>query len=282
MTRPKLSLPKLSFEDVSVRLDDEPIVTNVDLSVRDGEFVGVVGPNGAGKTTLLNAVVGIVPFAGAIRVDGLSVDSMSRRDRARAVALVPQRPMVPAGMTVADYVLLGRTPHLGMLAGETRRDIDAAAAGLASLGAEELVGRDLSTLSGGEFQRVVLARSLAQGASLLLLDEPTSALDVGHAQRVLGLVDDMRRSCGLTVVAAIHDLTLAAQFCDRLVMVSGGRVVSEGKPVSVLTESTIRLHYGATVRVLDDGDGRVVVIPGRSPVEPEIATVDELVAREAP
>ncbi|MEX1005424.1 MAG: ABC transporter ATP-binding protein [Acidimicrobiia bacterium] len=270
---------KLTLEEVSVRLDGEPIVTGVDLSVRNGEFVGVVGPNGAGKTTLLNAVVGIVPFQGTIRVDGFSVDTMSRRDRARAVALVPQRPMVPPGMTVADYVLLGRTPHLGMLAGETRRDIDAAAAGLASLGAEGLVGRDLSTLSGGEFQRVVLARSLAQGASLLLLDEPTSALDVGHAQRVLRLVDEMRRSCGLTVVAAIHDLTLAAQFCDRLVMVSGGRVVSEGTPVSVLTESTIRLHYGATVRVLDDGDGRVVVIPSRSMEE---ASVDELVAREAP
>lgn len=273
---------KLSLEQVSVRLDGAPIVTDVDLSTHDGEFVGVVGPNGAGKTTLLNAVVGIVPFTGTIRIDDTPVDAMSRRDRARAVALVPQRPMVPPGMTVADYVLLGRTPHLRMLAGESRRDIDASAAGLASLGAEDLVGRDLSSLSGGEFQRVVLARSLAQGASLLLLDEPTSALDVGHAQRVLGLVDEMRRSCGLTVVAAIHDLTLAAQFCDRLVMVSGGRVVSEGRPVSVLTESTIRLHYGATVRVLDDGDGRVVVIPSRSPDGTKPGVVDELVAREAP
>jgi iron complex transport system ATP-binding protein len=275
-------MSKLSFEDVSVRLGGEPIVTDVDLDVANGEFVGVVGPNGAGKTTLLNAVVGIVAYEGTIRVDGEPVDTMSRRARARAVALVPQRPMVPPGMTVADYVLLGRTPHLRMLAGETRRDIDAAAAGLASLGAEDLVGRDLLSLSGGEFQRVVLARSLAQGASLLLLDEPTSALDVGHAQRVLSLVDEMRKSCGLTVVAAIHDLTLAAQFCDRLVMVSGGRVVSEGAPVSVLTESTIRLHYGATVRVLDDGDGRVVVIPSRSPVVPVQTTVNELVAREAP
>ena len=273
---------KLTLEDVSVRLDGSPIVSDVDLTVGDGEFVGVVGPNGAGKTTLLNAVVGIVPFTGTIRVDGRSVHAMPRRDRARAVALVPQRPVVPPGMTVADYVLLGRTPHLGLLAGETRRDIDAAAAGLASLGAEDLVGRDLSSLSGGEFQRVVLARSLAQGASLLLLDEPTSALDVGHAQRVLGLVDEMRRSCGLTVVAAIHDLTLAAQFCDRLVMVSGGTVVSEGPPVSVLTESTIRLHYGATVRVLDDGDGRVVVIPGRSRVGAEQETGEGLVARSAP
>ena len=273
---------KLSLQEVSVRLGGEPIVTDVDLAVAEGELVGVVGPNGAGKTTLLHAVAGIVPFSGTIRIDGVAVDTMPRRERARSVALVPQRPTVPPGMTVADYVLLGRTPHLRLLAGETRRDIDAAAAGLASLGATDLVGRDLASLSGGEFQRVVLARSLAQSASLLLLDEPTSALDVGHAQRVLGLVDEMRRSCGLTVVAAIHDLTLAAQFCDRLVLVSGGRLVSEGAPVSVLTESTIRLHYGATVRVLDDGDGRVVVIPGRSAVGRDQTVVDEVVAKEAP
>ena len=259
----------LELDGVTVDLGGDRIVTEVDLSAKTGEFVGLVGPNGAGKTTLLNAVVGVVPFQGAIRVAGRDVARMSLRDRAKAVALVPQRPVSPPGMTVADYVLLGRTPHLGLLAAETRRDIDAARAGLASLEVEGLADRELGSLSGGEFQRVVLARSLAQGAPLLLLDEPTSALDVGHSQRVLRLVDEMRRSCGLTVVAAIHDLTLAAQFCDRLVMVSGGQVVSKGIPVSVLTESAIRVHYGATVRVLDDGDGRVVVIPSRFAAESE-------------
>ena len=259
-----MSVSMLELGDVSVRLGGAPIVEGVSLEVAAGEFVGVVGPNGAGKTTLLNAIVGTVGFTGRVAIDGRDARAMSGRQRARAVALVPQRPTSPPGMSVADYVLLGRTPHLGLLASETRRDIEAARAGLASLEAENLVARELSSLSGGEFQRVVLARSLCQGAPLLLLDEPTSALDVGHSQRVLALVDEMRRSCGLTVVAAIHDLTLAAQFCDRLVMMSAGRVVSEGKPVSVLTESTISTHYGATVRVLDDGDGRVVVIPIRS------------------
>lgn len=259
-----MTAPVLSLVGVSITLGGRQIVHGVDLSVGSGEFVGIVGPNGAGKTTLLNAIVGTVPFAGEVALTGRGVTTMTRGERARSVALVPQRPVVPPGMTVADYVLLGRTPHLGLLAGETRRDIEAARTSLVSLEVEGLSGRDLASLSGGEFQRVVLARSLAQGAPLLLLDEPTSALDVGHSQRVLGLVDAMRRSCGLTVVAAIHDLTLAAQFCDRLVMMSGGRVVSEGKPVTVLTESSIRAHYGATVRVLDDGDGRVVVIPSRS------------------
>lgn len=255
--------PMLSLRSVSVELGGTVIVGGVDLEVPAGGFVGIVGPNGAGKTTLLRSVVGAVPYLGAIDIDGVSVRSMSRNQRARAVALVPQRPVIPPGMTVSDYVLLGRTPHLGLLGSETRRDLDAAAAGLRSLEIDEMAERELASLSGGEIQRVVMARSLAQGSPLLLLDEPTSSLDVGHALRVLGLVDSMRRSCGLTVVAAIHDLTIAAQFCDRLVMMARGGVVAAGSPVTVLTESSIRTHYGATVRVIDEGDGRVVVIPSR-------------------
>ena len=257
----------LLLESVSVELGGSSIVRGVDLDVPAGGFVGIVGPNGAGKTTLLRAVVGGVSFGGDIEVAGQSVRSMSRNQLARAVALVPQRPVIPPGMTVSDYVLLGRSPHLGLLGSETRRDLEAAEAGLRSLEVEGLADREVGSLSGGEIQRVVMARALAQGSPLLLLDEPTSSLDVGHAQRVLALVDSMRRSCGLTVVAAIHDLTLAAQFCDRLVMMAGGSVVAEGRPVTVLTESSIRAHYGATVRVLDDGDGRVVVIPSREEYE---------------
>ena len=259
-----MSAPMLSLRSVSIELDGHSIVERVGLDVERGEFVGIVGPNGAGKTTLLGGIVGVVPYAGEIAIDGRPVDAMTRRERARAVALVPQRPMIPPGMSVMDYVLIGRTPHLGLLATESTSDYAAAEVGLRSLDLEHMADREMASLSGGEIQRVVLARALAQGSPLMLLDEPTTALDVGHAQRVLGLVDAMRRSCGLTVVAAIHDLTLAAQVCDRLVMMSGGRVVSEGRPVSVLTESSIRAHYGATVRVLDEGDGRVVVIPTRS------------------
>lgn len=253
----------LTLESVSVTFDGTAVVRDIDLDVGDGEFVGLVGPNGAGKTTVLGAVAGTVQYAGRITLDGQDIGTLSRNERARRVALVPQRPAAPAGMSVADYVLLGRTPHLRFLASETLRDIEAARTALVSLDALDLAGRELATLSGGEFQRVVMARSLAQGAPLLLLDEPTSSLDVGHAQRVLAMVDAMRRSCGLTVVAAVHDLTLAAQFCDRLVMLAGGGVVAHGAPVAVLTESAIAAHYGATVRVLDDGDGRVVVIPSR-------------------
>jgi iron complex transport system ATP-binding protein len=257
----------LSLSGVTVTAGDVPIAREVGLDVDPGSFVGIVGPNGAGKTTVLHAVVGIVESTGRIEIAGTPVEAMSRAVRARAVALVPQRPVVPPGMTVADYVLLGRAPHLGLLSSESADDLHAAETALKTLDVDRMADRMLGSLSGGEVQRVVLARALTQGSPLLLLDEPTAALDVGHAQRVLGLVDEMRRSCGLTVVAAIHDLTLAAQFCDRLVMMAAGSVVAHGRPVSVLTESTIRAHYGATVRVLDDGDGRVVVIPMRSSEE---------------
>lgn len=171
-------------------------------------------------------------------------------------------------MSVADYVLLGRAPHQGYLAIESLDDLRAVEEALRSLELVELARRPLASLSGGELQRAVLARALAQSAPIMLLDEPTSSLDVGHQQQLLTLVDGMRRSCGLTVVSAIHDLTLAAQFCDRLVMLAGGRVVEDGSASHVLTESSIRRHYGARVRVLSDGGQGVVVIPVRDSEQP--------------
>ncbi len=248
---------------VHVSLGGREVLAGVDLAVSKGEFVGVVGPNGAGKTTILKAMVGAVPSSGHVEISGRSLATMDRSARAREVAMLPQRPEVPHEMRVIDYVLLGRSPHLGYFSVEGQSDLEAAANAIASLELTEFSGRRLGALSGGELQRAVLARALAQASPILLLDEPTSALDVGHAQQVLDLVDGIRRSCQLTVVATLHDLTLAAQFCDRLIMIADGRIVAEGSPRSVLTEGTIRDHYGASVRVLDDGRGGVVVIPVR-------------------
>jgi iron complex transport system ATP-binding protein len=253
----------IEMNGVGVTLGGTRIITDVDLGVSMGEFVGIVGPNGAGKTTLLKAMIGAVPSIGDIAILGHRLDELDRSARARMVALLPQRPEVPATMRVIDYVLLGRSPHLGYFSAEGESDVAAAGNAIASLDLVSLSHRQLGQLSGGELQRAVLGRALAQASPILLLDEPTSSLDVGHAQQVLDLVDGIRRSCGLTVVATLHDLTLAAQFCDRLVMVAGGRVVAEGSPRAVLTEGTIRDHYGAQVRVLDDGVGGVVVIPSR-------------------
>ncbi len=165
-------------------------------------------------------------------------------------------------MTVAEYVLLGRTPHLGPLAKEGTRDRDAAARALGRLDLLSFAGRRLGTLSGGEKQRAVVARALAQEAPIVLLDEPTAALDIGHQQQALELLDGLRAESGLTLVAAMHDLTLAAQYADRMLMLDAGSVVADGTPADVLTEAVIAEHYGAAIDVVALGD-RIAVVPRR-------------------
>jgi iron complex transport system ATP-binding protein len=165
-------------------------------------------------------------------------------------------------MRVVDYVLLGRTPHHGVLTAESAQDLLAVSQVLEALDLEGFADRDVATLSGGELQRVVIARALAQQTPILLLDEPTTGLDIGKQQEVLELIDRLRRDGDLTVVSAMHDLTLAGQFTDRLVMLSAGRVVADGSAGEVLTPEAIRDHYGAAVRVMGDGAG-IVVIPLR-------------------
>ncbi|CAN5748237.1 ABC transporter ATP-binding protein [soil metagenome] len=253
----------LACRQVDVSLGGVPILRGVDLSVGTGEWVSLLGPNGAGKSTLVRFVCGLVRGTGTLELGGRSAASMSRRDRARLVALVPQAPTVPAGITVADYVLLGRTPHLSPLGVEGPGDLAAVHAALARLDLLGFAKRVLSTLSGGERQRVFIARALAQGAPVLLLDEPTTALDVGHQQQVLELVEQLRHEQGLTVLTTMHDLTLAGQYADRLVLLDAGRVVRTGSATEVLTEGNVRRYYGAHVRIVTDGD-RPIVVPARA------------------
>jgi iron complex transport system ATP-binding protein len=247
---------------VTVALGGRPVVDGVDAAVAEGEWLALIGPNGAGKTTLLRAVAGLVPFTGSIEIGGRPIEKLRRSELSRLVAVVPQEPSTPPWMTVAEYVLLGRTPHLGPLAKEGRRDREAAARALARL---DLVGyeeRRLGTLSGGEKQRVVVARALAQEAQIILLDEPTAALDIGHQQQALELLDLLRCESGLTLVAAMHDLTLAAQYADRMVLLHAGKVAADGVPRDVLTETLIAGHYGASIDVVPVG-GRIAIVPRR-------------------
>lgn len=257
-------MPALSLGGITVRFGDSTILEAVDLAVQRGEWVGIIGPNGAGKTTLLRAITGAVVFDGSVEIGGTALSTMKRRDVALAVALVPQHPVLPPGMRVVDYVLLGRTPHLGEVTGPSRHDLDVVAGVLGALSLSEFVDREVTTLSGGELQRVVIARALAQESPILLLDEPTTALDIGKQQAVLELVDTLRRERDLTVLSAMHDLTIAGQFPDRLVMLAGGVVVAEGRGRGVLNPELIRAHFGADVRIFDDGFGGIVVVPIRS------------------
>jgi iron complex transport system ATP-binding protein len=256
-------LTALALDSVSVILGGKCVVDRISAEVAAGEWVAVIGPNGAGKTTLLRAVAGLVPYAGAVDIFGQDGQRLGRRELARRVAVVPQVPLVPADLTVREYVLLGRTPHLGYLSSESRSDRDAAESALERLDLVAFARRRLDSLSGGERQRAILARALAQDAPILLLDEPTAALDVGRQQQVLELVDTLRATEGLTVVSAMHDLTLASEYADRLLLLSAGELVADGFAQDVLTEQAIADHYGAAVRVIADNGTAVAVIPAR-------------------
>jgi iron complex transport system ATP-binding protein len=249
----------LSVQDVRVVLGGAEILHGIDLTVAAGEWVTVIGPNGAGKSTLLRAVGGSHPHTGRIVIDGTPTGELARRRRARLVATVAQQPVVPPGMRVLDYVLLGRTPYVPLLGRESAADVEIVHRTLDQLDLTRFAQRALDTLSGGERQRVFLARVLAQGAPLLLLDEPTSALDIGHQQEVLDLVDTLRREHGLTVLATMHDLSIAGEYADRMVLLADGAVAASGTPEQVLTEDVLGRHYRARVTVIAGEFGPIVV-----------------------
>lgn len=251
----------LSVDKAVVALGGVVVLNEVSLTVSEGQWVALIGPNGAGKTTLLRTITGLCPTrAGRLHVQAEDLLAMRSRDRARKMAYLAQAPVIPPGVSVADYVLLGRNPHIGFFSVEREQDREVVRSVLARLDLLEFAERLLETLSGGERQRVTLARALAQEAPVLILDEPTSGLDLGHAQEVLELIDRLRYERRITVLSAIHDLTLASQYADALVMLDHGRVVATGDAREVLTEARLRRHYRAQVRVEWTGDGGGVSI----------------------
>ena len=256
-------MTSIAVTDLAVTLDRAPVLRGVSCAAASGGWLALIGPNGAGKSTLIRAAAGLVPYQGTVLLGDTDAATLSARARARLVAYVPQEPVLPPDMTVAQYVLLGRTPYLGYLGTPGRRDRARADAALERLDIARFAQRRLARLSGGERQRVVLARALASEPSVLLLDEPTSMLDVGHQQQVLELVDDLRRDGGLTVLCTLHDLTAAGQYADALVLLHEGRVVASGPPSAVLTASLIESVYAARVAVTTGPDGRPVVAPVR-------------------
>jgi iron complex transport system ATP-binding protein len=253
----------LSASAVSVAFDRRVVLGPIDLDVAAGSWTCLIGPNGAGKTSFLHAVAGLVPHTGSVSVDGNRLDHLRPTPRARLVALVPQQPTIPHQLCVAEYVLLGRTPHIAPFGVEGARDHAIVGDVLERLSLLPFGSRPLGRLSGGELQRVLLARALAQQTPVLLLDEPTTALDLGHQQQVLGLVDELREEYALTVVTTMHDLTLAGAYADTLVLLADGQVVASGHPDEVLEEDVLRTYYGANVEVLTTEDGTRVIVPVR-------------------
>ena len=255
--------PALVAGGVRAGYEDREVLHGVDLEVMAGEWVVVIGPNGSGKSTLLRVIAGTLDRVGEVSVDGTALDGLPRRAVARLVAMVPQIAVIPQGMRVLDYVLLGRTPYLAPWGAEGPEDVTLVERILGDLDLDGFGAREVAALSGGERQRVVLARALAQQARVLLLDEPTTALDIGHQQQVLELVDRLRQERGIAVVGAMHDLTLAGQFADRLVLLVDGAVVASGKPADVLVPPVLTEHYRARVAVIAGPDGGPVVVPLR-------------------
>jgi iron complex transport system ATP-binding protein len=253
----------LGLDRLAVTLGNARVLDGLSAEVEQGEWVSIIGPNGAGKTTALRAVAGLVPYEGRVRILRDDARSLARKELAQRIALVPQIPLVPGSMTVRAYVLLGRTPHVGYLGTERRADHRAVDEALEQLDLWAFAQRRLGTLSGGEQQRATLARALAQDAPVLLLDEPTASLDMGRQQQVLELVDQLRALRGLTVLSTMHDLTLAGQYADRLLLLDRGRLVAAGSADEVLTRALITEHYGAEVEVVDSPSSGFVVVPVR-------------------
>jgi iron complex transport system ATP-binding protein len=226
------------------------VLSDISLTISAGEMVALLGPNGCGKTTLLKLASGVLlPSLGDVLLDGTGIRKMSRRQVAQRVAVVPQYFRMPFDFRVGEVVLLGRTPFVRGLTGETREDRSAADDALRQVGMYELRRRHFNDLSGGEQQKVILAMALAQEPEVLLLDEPTAHLDINHQVEILELVRRLNRQQGVTVLAAMHDLNLASLFFYRLVMLKEGALFVDGPPGGVLTEENVRDVFSASVRV---------------------------------
>jgi len=240
----------LRLHDISAGYAGRTVLENIEVGIGAGEFVGLIGPNGSGKTTLLRVINGVLNARqGEVRLQGRNVRAMSRRDVARIVAHLVQDHAPTLPFPVREVVLMGRSPHLPRFGRETEHDVAVAQRAMDLAHVSHLADRPITRISGGERQRALLAMCLAQEPRLLLLDEPTTHLDVGHQLVMLDLIRSLNRQTRMTVVAVFHDLNLAAEYCDRLVLLDRGRVAAVGTPAEVLTAEMILNVYGAKVLV---------------------------------
>ena len=251
----------ISAKGVWASYGERSVLNGVDLEVERGSFVALAGPNGVGKSTLLRLVSGVIrPTRGSIRVSGMDVSELSARERARMVAVVPQDPELPNGAPAIEVVLMGRNPHLGLLSWESDSDVQTALDAMRMTYTEELLDRPVDELSGGERQRVAIAIALAQQTPIILLDEPTANLDLAYQPAIMELMRGLVAS-GKTILAAVHDLTLAAQFCDEVALMHNGVSLTSGPPEEALTEDNIREAYGAEVRIMEHPEtGKPVIV----------------------
>jgi iron complex transport system ATP-binding protein len=240
----------IELRNVSLGYDHRAILHDVTMKAGPGQILGLVGPNGSGKSTLIKGMARVVDlFSGRILIDGRNIRTIKRDELAQLVATVPQSPALPGAFTAFEVVLMGRTPHLGLLRYEGGKDLAIAWQAMGATHTQCFAERRVGELSGGERQRLVIARALTQQPRAMLLDEPTANLDINHQVEILNLVKSLCLEQSLTVIIAIHDLNLAAQYCDWVVMLNSGRVHAEGTPLDIVTAPNIKKVYGAEVCV---------------------------------
>src|SRR5689334_2913636 len=240
----------LKIQNLSVSYGSRRVLHDVSFDVQSGEVLALIGPNGAGKSTLIRAISGVIPYTGQIRTNGDDFASLSTHQRARYIATVPQAVALPPAYTVWETVLFGRTPYLGFLGQPSQADEDIARQALARVSALPFAERRVGELSGGEQQRVLLARALCQSTPILLLDEPTAHLDLQYQVSLLELVSELAHKDNLAVLVALHDLNLAAHYADRVALMVAGQIKAEGKPDQVLRPELIEEAYCLPVQVV--------------------------------
>lgn len=254
---------RLAAENISVGYGDRIIIDGLDLEIHTGVITTVIGPNGCGKSTLLRTLGRLLsPREGRVTLDGKAIAGMKTREVARTLGMLPQSPIAPEGLTVADLVARGRHPHQSWIRQWSRDDESEVARALALTGIEDLAERPVDQLSGGQRQRAWISMALAQGTDVLLLDEPTTYLDLAHSIEVLDLVDRMHEDMGRTVVMVLHDLNLAIRYSDRLVVMHEGAVVASGTPSEIISEKLLLDVFGLSAAVIDDPvSDRPLVVP---------------------
>ncbi|MFC7244142.1 ABC transporter ATP-binding protein [Catellatospora aurea] len=256
-------MSRLRAEGLTLGYDAEPIVRDLDVTVLDGKVTAIVGANACGKSTLLRGLARLLrPRSGDVLLDGKAMAGLSTLEVAKVLGLLPQSPIAPDGITVADLVGRGRYPHQGWFRTWTDRDHDAVARALDATDTADLVNRPLRALSGGQRQRVWIAMALAQDTDLLLLDEPTTYLDINHQVELLRLLRTLNGQAGKTIVAVLHDINLAGRYCDHIIAMAGGAIVAEGAPGEVITAELIQKVFGlACVVVADPVAGTPIIVP---------------------
>ncbi|BCJ73322.1 ABC transporter ATP-binding protein [Catellatospora sp. IY07-71] len=256
-------MTRLRAEGLTLGYDAQPIVRDLDVTVLDGKVTAIVGANACGKSTLLRGLARLLrPRAGTVVLDGKAMAELSTLEVAKVLGLLPQAPVAPDGITVADLVSRGRYPHQGWFRTWTDRDHDAVARALDATDTADLVDRPLRQLSGGQRQRVWVAMALAQDTDLLLLDEPTTFLDINHQVELLRLLRKLNGESGKTIVAVLHDINLASRYCDHIIAMAGGAIVAEGSPAEVITAELIAKVFGLECVVLTDPvAGTPIIVP---------------------